>query len=85
MLAYLTDGIGEMELELFIERLDTMEEVYREAFLLRFNNPLQELRCRIAIRNCSFPDVGQYQLQLVAVGEVIAQKKFQIVQWRAET
>jgi hypothetical protein len=85
VLAYLADGIGEMQLELFIERLDTMEEIYRDVYPIRFTGPLQEIRAQLFVRHLSFPVVGDYQVQLVALGDVVAQKKLRIVERRRKT
>jgi hypothetical protein len=76
--ALLTDGSGEMRLEVVIQRLDTLDEIYRSQ-LVRFPNPLQDLRCTIRIRDCSFPVAGHYQVVLFFDNEMTAQRKFVVL------
>ncbi len=73
--AMLTDGLGEMPLEIVIERLDTFEEVYRRSFPARFPSPLQEVRCLLRIGDCSFPIAGHYQVTLLVDNGFVAQRK----------
>jgi len=76
--AILTDGVGEMPLEVRISRLDTMEDIYQRSVSLKFTNPLQEVRCIVRIRGCSFPFSGHYDIILMADNEMIAQRKIVI-------
>jgi len=76
--ALLTDGSGEMPLEVIIQRLDTLEIIYRRSQIVRFPDPLQEIRCMIRIRNCSFPVAGHYQAVLLIDRELVAQRKFAV-------
>jgi hypothetical protein len=85
LLAYLTDGMGEIRLDLVLERLDTLEEILRHSRTVRFRGPLDEMRFRVAFRNRSFPVAGGYQFQLRAGGELIAQKRFIIVHVGTQT
>lgn len=73
--AILIDGTGEMSLEVVVERLDTMDEVYRREVPVHFDSPLNELRCILRIRDCSFPQPGQYQVSLLVGGEWLAHRK----------
>jgi len=77
--AILTDGAGEISLEVIIQRLDSLDEIYRSSLSFRFTNPLQEVRCIFRIRDCSFPVSGYYQVTLLADNESVAQRKFRIV------
>jgi hypothetical protein len=77
--AGLTNGSGETPFEIVIQRLDTLDEIYRRSFSIYFGNPLQEIRCMVRIRNCSFPVAGQYQVILFADNEPVAQRKIRIV------
>jgi len=76
----LTNGLGEMPLEILIHRLDNYEEVYRFAKTVRFSNPLQALRCVLRTRSCSFPVAGQYQVSLLVGNDPIAQCKILITE-----
>jgi len=73
--AVLSDGAGEIPLELVVERLDTLEEIHRVSLTGHFANPLQTVRCTLRIRNCAFPLAGHYQVSLLADSEVLAQRR----------
>ena len=77
--ALLTDGTGEMTLEIVIERLDTLDVIYRRSYRTRFPGPLHEIRCLVRIADCSWPITGQYQVLLLAENEVVAQRKLRII------
>jgi len=83
--AILTDGLGEARLEVAIQRLDNLEEVYRRGAPFHFTDPLQEVRCLFRIRDCSFPVPGSYEADLFADKESIAQRKFRILPLEEET
>jgi len=78
--ALLTDGAGEMPVEVRISRLDTLDEIYRRSVSFRFTNPLQEIRCIVRIRGCSFPVSGPYQIMLLADNEMVAHRKILITE-----
>jgi hypothetical protein len=77
-LVWLADGLGEMLAEIVVERLDTLEEVYRNTRKLVFTNRLQDSRCLARIRIGKFPVVGYYQVSLIVDRELIAQRKFRV-------
>ena len=68
----LTDGLGEMALQVLIRGLDTMDEVYQRSTTFRFPDPLQEVRFGLRIRDCSFPHAGYYEVILFAGNELVA-------------
>jgi hypothetical protein len=74
----LTDGLGDVELEVAIQRLDNLEEIYRRMIRFHFPNPLNEVRCLFRIRDCSFPAAGAYQITLLANNELVALRKVRI-------
>lgn len=76
--AILTDGQGEVQLEVVVQRLDTLEEISHRTLSFRFADPLKEARCLFRLRDCSFPVAGYYQVTLLADGESVAQRRFQI-------
>jgi hypothetical protein len=78
--AILTDGSGQITLEVRIERLDTLDEVYQVSHTIRFPDPLQEVRCVIRLRDCSFPVAGPYQVTLLADNEPIAQRRIVLLE-----
>ena len=73
--ALLTDGHGEVTLDVAVERLDTMEDVYRKSVRRRFSDPLRAVSCIFRVRLCSFPGPGPYQVTLLAGGEFLAQRR----------
>ena len=77
--AILTDGLGEISLEIALQRLDTLDEVYRRRLAYRFTNPLQEVRFLLRIRDCSFPVLGHYLVTLLADNELVAQRRLRIL------
>jgi len=82
----LTDGLGEMPLEVRIYRLDTLEEIYRTiAATIRFTDPLQSVRFQLRIRDVSFPVSGHYNVALLADDEIIPQRKIVILQKETAT
>jgi hypothetical protein len=83
--AILTDGLGQIPLELLIQRLDTLEQLYRYDFTCSFSDPLHEVRCMIRVLNCSFPVPGYYQVTLLAKKEIVGQRRFQITQTESHT
>jgi hypothetical protein len=74
--AFLTDGLGDVALDLAIERLDTLEEVFRQTMEVNFPNPLIEVRFLFRVTQCVFPVAGPYQAILRAKGETLAQHRF---------
>lgn len=76
--AMLTDGNGEIRLDLTVERLDTLNELHRRTVTARFGDQLENIRCIFRLRDFSFPVAGAYQLVLYADGEIIAQRRFQV-------
>jgi hypothetical protein len=83
--AILTDGVGEVRLEMAVQRLDTLDEVYQRTVTARFPHPLREVRCVFRVRNCSFPVSGAYQVMILADDELLAQKRLVIQQKEAST
>jgi hypothetical protein len=75
----LTNAEGEVSLELLVEGLDTLEEIYRRSVIYQVTSPLHDVRCLFRIKNCSFPSTGHYQVSLLADGEQVAQRKLRII------
>ena len=51
----LNDGSGEIRLDLAIERLDFLEEIYRRSITYRFADQMAEVSCIFRVRDFSFP------------------------------
>lgn len=73
--AALTDGLGDIELKLAIQRLATLEETYHVSRSLRFIDRLQEVRFLFRVTNCSFPADGPYDVILFADGTELARHR----------
>jgi hypothetical protein len=83
LFAVLTDGSGEISLEVRIHRLDTMDQMARLVRRYRFEDPLQEVRFILRVRGSSFPVPGHYQITLLADNEILGQRKLVILQKEA--
>jgi hypothetical protein len=75
----LTDGLGIMSADLEIVRLDTEESVYRKEIEVRFQSPLQQVRCLLRVRRCIFPVAGPYQATFIVEGECVALRRFLVL------
>jgi len=78
VVAFMTDGMGEIPMELNITRLDTLEVIEEQVFRLRFSDPLQEVRFFFRWTTCVFPEAGQYDIYLLAEGELLAQHRIHV-------
>lgn len=76
--AILSDGSGEIRLDLTIQRLDTLEELHERSVTASFKDQLQEISCVFRIRDFSFPIAGAYQVSLFADKELIALRRFRV-------
>ena len=80
VLAMLNDGVGEISLDLVIERLDTLDAILKRSISFRLRDQLQEVCCLFRIRGCSFPVPSGYEALRYANKELIAQRRFRIIQ-----
>ena|ERR1017187_969231 len=78
--AILTDGNGDIRLDLVIRRLENLDDNYEHSMRVHFASPLQEGRCLFRIRGLSYPDSGAYEVLLLADGEIIAQRKIRVTE-----
>jgi hypothetical protein len=76
--AWLVNGEGEMPADIVVERLDTLEDVYRHTRKFVFRDRMRDSRCVARIRSCMFPVAGYYQVSLIIDGELTAQRKFRL-------
>ncbi len=76
--AVLADGLGDVTLDVAIQRLDDYDAIYRRSQVVRFTDPLQEMRFILRIAHCSFPIAGAYQASLLIDGEPIGQHRFHV-------
>ena len=74
----LTNGRGQVELELTGVRLDNGESIFRQTYETSFPSPLSVVNVSIRIRSIQFPAAGWYDFVVRAKGELIAQKKIRV-------
>jgi hypothetical protein len=67
--AALTDGLGDVTIDLTATHLETDQEIYARRLSLRFPDPLQVVHFRYRVFDCDFPAPGAYLFALFA-GEV---------------
>lgn len=73
--AVLTDGFGDVTIQLVASRLDTGEEVYTQQNLIYFPNRLTEVIYHTRLHTFRFPVAGHYQFSLYANGEWVAHRR----------
>jgi hypothetical protein len=79
VLAWLTDGQGEVSLEVVVENANTLEDLLRRVLRTDFPSPLQQRRLSLRLNSLTFPGPGSYRVLLFADGELVAQNKLYIV------
>ena len=75
----LTDGLGDGIIDLVGTRLETDERIYSLSMPVHFPDRRMEVRLRLRINGCSFPEPGRYQFTLLIDGEWIAHRELQVV------
>jgi hypothetical protein len=75
----LTDGLGEVTIELVVNRLDTFAEVNTQRQRLVFPDKLTEVQTHFRLRQMVFPAPGHYQFALFAGQELLAQRKLRLI------
>lgn len=77
LFALLTNGLGAGTFRLTVSRPDTLEEILSKETQATFLDPLQIVR--VTVRDAlSFPLAGRYQISLLADGQLITQRAFQV-------
>ena len=66
--AALTDGMGDVTIDLTVTHLETDQEIYTRRFPFRFPDPLKVVHLYFQVRACDFPAQGNYLFTL-SVGE----------------
>lgn len=69
----LSDGLGDLTINLIASRCDTLEEIYVRSLHVKVTDPRRPLRLWWRVRSCIFPAPGDYEFSLQANGEVITQ------------
>ena len=78
IVAWLADGLGEMPVQIIVRGMNSKDEVFRMERLMRFDDPLKDMRFTARIRDCPIPAAGYYEVVLSADGEFVAHRKFQV-------
>jgi hypothetical protein len=80
VVALLTDGVGEIALDVVVERLDKEEEkLFHHSQRVRFADRLQEVRFLFRVTRCIFPEAGTYEVTLESEGQVLARHRMIVV------
>src|SRR5262249_25470612 len=79
--AFLSDGEGDIQLTVAIQRLDTLAIIRQSSHRVRFSDRMQEVRFFVRIEGCRIPVAGHYQIILLADGQVISQQRIQVTTW----
>jgi hypothetical protein len=74
----LTDGLGDVALDLVVSRCATLEPIYVRSAQVTFQTPLRKVGMRWHVHSCSFPFPGNYEFALQANGETITQQIIQV-------
>lgn len=80
VLAFLTDGLGEIDLEVVVRSVENMEVLRRIGRRVKFEHALSEYRCVFRFRQVSFPREEPYEILLLANGELVAMRRIQLEQ-----
>ncbi len=78
--AILTDGHGDVTMELAVTRLATGEEVFAHRGSVHFGDPLKEVRYVVRLHECEFPAPGVYQFTLLGNGAWVAPRRLNVYQ-----
>jgi len=77
--AFLTDGIGDVDLTIEIEGLARLEQVYSYTTRVRFPDRVAATHFKFTVTDCSFPRPGLYQVVLYANRNPIAQTRIEVI------
>jgi len=80
VVAWLTDGLGDLKFEVVVKHLDTDDEVARIERQLQLVDRLTDYRFTARIRDCLFPVAGYYEVLLIADGELVAHRRLVVVE-----
>ncbi len=69
----LADGLGDMNMEVFITKLAEDDRLYHREAKMTLTDRLQEFRLTIHVRDLVFPAAGWYQVGLLFDGELVDQ------------
>jgi len=76
----LTNGFGEIVLDLAVIQLSTDRPIAAFRRTIRFTDRLQEVRYLFKFEDCVFPEAGSYEVALSANSEPLARTRIRLVQ-----
>jgi hypothetical protein len=80
----LTDGLGDVTINLSVVHLESNAEIYSQEIALHFPDPLQVVNVRFRVRRLIFDDVGTYLFALTVDGEEIAARRVRVYRYRGK-
>ena len=84
VVAFLSDGYGDLRMQVGITHLETGRPVYAREHTLRIADRLHEVRYRFQVTGCVFTEPGVYEVHLACDGEVIADTRVTLISKEAE-
>jgi len=72
----MTDGHGRLAMTLNCVGDDDGDELFRGTVEVEFSDPLQVVELQFIFPNARFPRAGEYRFQLLALGQVIRERRF---------
>ena len=72
----LTDGHGRLPMAVTCDADDDGDELFRGDAEVEFSDPLQVVELQFIFPNARFPRAGEYHVQLLALGQVLLERKF---------
>ena len=77
--AVLTEGEGDVSMELVAHRLDTLDEIYNQQVRVAFPDRLAEVRVHFRLTQLVFPVPGFYQFSLIiGSSSELAQRRLRV-------
>jgi hypothetical protein len=78
VVAFMTDGRGEVPMELIVKGLTDLEVIHRHAMKVSFPSRLHEVRFLFRVTDCVFPSPGAYDVCLLTKNELLAQHRISV-------
>lgn len=76
----LTDGRGETEVKVsLIDTAEAREPVFEAETVVNFSDPIVEVELVFFLDELSFPEPGEYRLQLHAAGQLLRERRLAVV------
>jgi len=79
LFATLTGGTGKGILEVIVNRMKDVEEVFTQSAPVEFHDRFGRVRVILRIRDLTFPDSGDYEFSLLIDGEPVASTRLRLL------